>query len=622
MKTNSLVSLLSCLGLLIAQNLAHAGTFQSAANGGEYAPGEIIVKFKPNVSLTARSQTAKTYGAQAMQSFTHTPDWGVAKLPAGQTVTQALSLYANDPSVEYAQPNYIYHAMAQPSPTLDPDYGQLWAAKNTGQPINTGTYPSGFPVAGTPGDDMNLEAAWNVQTDCSSVTVAVVDSGVNYNSTDLAANMWNDPTGVYTLHGNNYAGGTLNDPMDYYGHGTHVAGIIGAVGGNGIGTTGVCWKASIMAVRVLDATGSGFTSDIIQGIDFASTHGAKIINMSLGGNGPFNQAWSDAITRAQTSGVLVVVAAGNSNSNNDAAPTTAAPSPQNWPCNFTQPNILCVAALDQNYALASFSNWGATSVDVGAPGTNIRSTWAGTTKMITDPLSSGWTLSSNTAVAGGGWGYFAPTGGSKYIATPNTAWGTRLYNAGTDDRVYKTFNLSAMAGANVVTLEVAAAINVKSGDFFKGSFNTTGGDPFQSGTQIFSATNMKTNLSTLDLGFDITGCISAMCSIGAQLLSSSTSTRDIGVAIPYFSIQSLTLNSNSYKTESGTSMATPEVAGVAALVWAHNPQYTYTDVANAIKQSGRSVTALAGKTTTGKAVDAMGALSYIAPPTGVSVIVQ
>jgi thermitase len=610
MKTTVLVSILSYFGMLLTQQPAQAAGFQSISAENQYASDEIIVKFKPYVTLSERSQTAQSFGAKSIQTLSNKSDLSVAKLPAGQTVTQALSVYANDPNVEYAQPNYIYHATAVPN---DPDYGQLWAAKNNGQSINTGTYPSGLPVIGTAGDDMNLEAAWNVQTDCSSAIVAVIDSGVNYNSTDLAANMWNGG-GASPLHGWNFVGTGSSDPMDYAGHGTHVAGIIGAVGNNSTGTTGVCWKASIMAVRVLDATGSGSTAGITQGIDFAVTHGAKIINMSLGGGG-FDQAFSDAITRAQTANVLVVVAAGNETTNNDVTPS--------YPCNFTQSNLLCVAALDQNYARATFSNWGANSVDVGAPGTNIRSTWAGSNITITDSLSAatgGWNFSSNTV--GGGWGYFAPTGGSKYIATPNTSWTTRLYNAGTDDRVYKTFNLSGMAGANVVTLSVAAAINVKSGDFFNGNFNTTGGDPFQSGTLIFSTTNMKTNLSTLNAGFDISNCISATCTIGAQLTSAAASTRDIGVAIPFFSIKSLTLNNTSYNTISGTSMATPEVAGVAALVWAHNPQFTYADVANAIKQGGRSVAALNGLTVTGKALDAMGALSYIAPPTGITVNVQ
>lgn len=602
-----IISSLAGITFLTTFMLAQASAASLPA--ASFVPNQILIEFKPNTAIAARSQIARVYGAQSIQSLANTSSWSVATLPTGQSVAQAVNLYANHPNVASVQPNYIYHTMAVPGPTPDPQYGQLWAAKNSGQLITTGTYPAGVPVAGTAGDDMNLEAAWNVQNDCSAVTVAVIDSGVNYNSTDLTANMWNGGLAA-PLHGWNFVGVGSNDPMDLNGHGTHVAGIIGAVGGNGIGITGVCWKASIMAVRAMDAAGSGNTASIIQSIDFAITHGAKIINMSLGGGGVFDAAYSNAITRAQNANVLVVAAAGNSNTDNDAVATPS------WPCNFTQPNLLCVAALDQNYALANFSNWGVSSVDVAAPGTNILSTWAGAHTVINDPLTAvagGWLGSSTT---GGGWGY-GLAGPGLTVPVP---WGIALYNAGTDDRAYKTFNL---VGANAATITVTAAANVANGDFLNANFKAAGGDPFVAGTNLFTITNAKDGfLATASPKLDISGCISATCSIGAQLLSAPTSARDIGVAVSAFSIDLLTLNSTSYNTIDGTSMATPQVAGVAALVWAHNPSFTYVEVANAIKDSGRALPSLAGKTVTGKAVDAMRALAYINKPSGIAVVVH
>lgn len=603
----TLVSLLTGLGLLLAQTLAFAGVAFPAATSNQYVQDQILVKFKPGVAASARAQIAQTYAAQAMQTLGSQPDWVLANLPAGLTVEQAVGDYHNDPNVEYAQPNYIYQALAIPT---DPQYGQLWAAKNTGQLITTGAYPQ---TTRTAGNDMSLESAWKVRTDCSTVVVAVVDSGINYKSTDLVANMWVGNVN----HGQNFAAdGAAGDPMDLNGHGTHVAGIIGAAANNGIAGVGVCWKASLMAVRVLDASGSGTTSTIISGIGYAVLNGAKMINLSLGGGGAFDRAFSDAITRAQTSNVLVVVAAGNDGVNNETTP--------HWPCNFTQTNLICVAALDQNYALANFSNWGATSVDVGAPGTNIYSTWAGTSAVITDftyggAAPTGWWLDSSTTT--GGWG----TTVSGLLRVPAASWGTAVYNASTDDRAYKTFDLT---GFNAAILEEYAAINVKNGDYFLVNYKSAGGDPSSftgsTGTVARAYTYQQDGSTYLYSSgkINITPCISATCSVGFQLLSDAITPKDIGVAMTNLSITTLTHNTTSYKTINGTSMATPEVAGVAALVWAHNPLYTYTDVVNAIKKGGRSISALSGKTTTGKAVDAMGSLAYINPPTGIVVGVQ
>jgi subtilisin family serine protease len=588
------------LGLLCIQAPAFAGTTPRAL-GNQFAQDQILVKFKPKVAATARTQMAQAYGAQAMQVVGNQADLVLAKLTAGQTVEQAVSAYKSDPNVEYAQPNYIYHALTVPN---DTQYGQLWGAKNTGQTVSG--------VTGTAGNDMNLESAWSLKTDCSSVVVAVVDSGVNYTSEDLVTNMW----AGNAKHGQNFAAdGAVGDPMDLNGHGTHVAGIIGAIGNNAKGGVGVCWQANIMAVRVLDASGSGSTSSIISGINYAVTNSAKIINMSLGGTNPFDQAYSDAITAAQTGNVLVVVAAGNDTQNNETTP--------HWPCNFTHANLICVAALDQNYALASFSDWGATSVDVGAPGTNIYSTWAGTNNstVITDldtPNVSpiGWS-------GNGGWAGTNDTSRS-YLVAPvpaaMTNWGTALYSDTVDARVYKDFNL---AGANSAVLEVYAAINVKSGDKFKINYMSTVGDPFAgSGTNVAELANYHDGSDLIPGKVVVTPCISTTCTIGFQLLGNNDGNTDLGVAVTLLQITTLTNNATSYNTISGTSMATPEVAGVAALVWAYNPLYTYADVANAVKNGGRSTAALNGKTTTGKAVDALGALTYINKPSGVAVVVH
>ncbi|MEX2198385.1 MAG: S8 family peptidase [Burkholderiales bacterium] len=444
--SRAIIVLAALAGVALALLQQVVAVSHEPLGGGVYVAGEVLVKFKPVSSAQDRIASVAALG-HAVVANLHQPGWVRVRIATGQSMGQVLATYHSDTRVAAAQPNYIYRNAAVPNDAL---YGQLWAFKNTGQIV--GATGSNVPMSGAAGNDMGLEPAWDHIADCSSVVVAVIDSGVNYTHQDLGSNMWDGGAG-FPNHGHDFVDND-NDPTDQSGHGTHVAGILGAVGNNGTGTTGVCQRTRIMAVRVLDHTGVGTTATTMQGIGFAVTHGARVINMSLVSSGGFDPALSDAITGAQNGDVVVIVAAGNEGRNNDLAGNAT------FPCAFTQPNLLCVAALDQNYALADVSNWGATSVDVGAPGTNILST----------------------------------------------------------------------SGVN--------------------------------------------------------------------------------------------LNSTSYGTMNGTSMASPEVAGLAAMLRAFNPRYTYADTVGAIKNGGRSVPALAGKTTTGKAVDVMSSLAYINPPTGLTATLQ
>jgi subtilisin family serine protease len=563
-----------------------------------YVPGEVLVRFKADATVQRR---VAAFAAQAHSAVAHLHDgWTHVRVRPGQNVDEALAAYAADPAVEYAQPNFIYRAALAPN---DPDYGQLWGFKNTGQTVTSAVQPPGGLYGGnnpgTAGDDVNIEPAWDVTTDCSGTVVAVIDSGVNYNHVDLAANMWNGGA-AYPNHGYDYVDGD-NDPMDTNGHGTHVAGIIGAEGNDGTGTTGVCWTARIMAVRVLNTEGAGTSAGILQGINFAVDRGAKVINMSLGGGGTPDPAYSAAITNAQTAGVVVVVAAGNEGRDNE---TTAV-----YPCNFTQPNLICVAALDQSFALASFSNWGATSVDVGAPGTNMLSTWAGTHTVTPEPIVSGW--------SGNMWGV-GSDGVNNYLINPSN-YGElgATYDASTDDRVWKTFDFS---GASAVTIDFSVAIDVNAGDWVRSACKASGGDPFSGGTNLDSASDVHTIGQLVPASLDVSACASATTTVGFQLQSNATMPKSYGVAISPLTITRLVLNAASYNTIDGTSMATPVVAGIATMLRAYNPQYTAADVVSAIVQGGRAVPSLATTTTSGKAVDAMQSLAYIHPPTGVAYV--
>jgi thermitase len=572
-----------------------------------YVADELLVQFKPGVVTTEQSQIISASGAKVMQRIGKQQRFSRIKLQKGQSLQQALAAYRADPNVEHVQPNYIYYTQTVPN---DTEYNQLWGLNN----------PNGY--------DVDAELAWEHIFNCSNVIVAVLDTGVDYTHQDLAPNMWDGSAAGYPYHGYDFVGESIfnsipdNDPMPMGAveeHGTHIAGTIGAIGNNSNGITGVCWQAQIMAVRVLDSAGTGLSSSIIAGIEFAVDHGAKVINMSLGFQGTFDTAFSNAISYARNNDVVVVVAAGNEGRNND---TTSF-----YPCNFTQANLVCVAALDQNYLLASFSNYGASSVDVGAPGVDIFSTVpAGQNINANDPKegitpwttnNGHWTTELCDFLVDG-----APTTVNTLV-NPSSwcdpAPGT--YVAVAIDNVYKTFDLGGSGGRAALFYQPFIETETNA-DYFFTAFDATGGDPFDGVNDNpllqFSGTNDTNNIYFIH---DLTLCRTTTCTIGFRLTSNSQ-VQLAGVGIPFLIISTLENGGNTYLTQQGTSMATPHVAGIAAMVRAYNPNYTYADTVAAIKQGGEYLGSLAGITSTSNAANAMGSLSYINRPTGVTAVVE
>ena len=242
------------------------------------------------------------------------------------------------------------------------------------------TTVSNDPQAGSLWGMTKIDAqdAWGISTGSKSVVVAVIDTGVDYTHPDLAANIWTNPNAgkdgfVGDVHGYNFVANT-GDCMDDNGHGTHVSGTIAAVGNNGLGVAGVNWSTSIMALKFLNSQGQGYLSDAVRAINYATmertTYGVnvRVMNASWGG-GSFSAAMQTAIQAAGNAGILFVAAAGNSASNNDVTPQ--------YPANYRLPNVISVAASDQNDNLAYFSCYGATTVDIAAPGVSIYSTLPG-----------------------------------------------------------------------------------------------------------------------------------------------------------------------------------------------------------------------------------------------------
>lgn len=327
--------------------------------GAEVVPGELVVGFDESTSPTDQRQTVNRAGGRIAESV-DLIDSAVVVTKGGRTTDEVAQELSQSTAVDFVEPNYVLKASRLPS---DAAFGRLWGLYNTGQ------------LGGKPGADINAPSAWDVATD-SDVTVAVVDTGIDYRHPDLDGNIWtnsretvdgrdDDENGyVDDVRGYDFVSGD-SDPSDDSSHGTHVAGIVGAEGNNVLGTVGVDWKVHLMPLKFLNADGEGNTADAAEAIEYAIDNGAKVINASWGGPA-FSAALFQAVKEAGDRGVLFVAAAGNDGVNADVSP--------DYPAAFDLPNVISVAASGPDDGLLDFSNYGRRSVDLAAPGDEIYST--------------------------------------------------------------------------------------------------------------------------------------------------------------------------------------------------------------------------------------------------------
>ena len=314
-------------------------------------------------------------------------DLQVLELPPGGDVPAHLDAYRRSGLVAFAEPDYYVTPALTPN---DPGFvnGDQWHLRNVGQ------------SGGTPGADIHAVDAWDTLSAATNVIVAMIDTGLLATHEDLVPNLWTNPGEipgngidddgdgiVDDVHGLNAFANTGNiaDPI---GHGTMVAGFIGAAANNGFGVAGVAWKVQLMMCRYIDDAGNGSVSDIIQCFDYARTKGAKVINASFVST-VYSSALHTAMSNCRTAGIVIVAAAGNTASNNDVTPA--------YPGSDTLDNVIAVAATDRFDALASYSSYGATSVDLGAPGSEIMST----TSWANDGYGSSSGTSFSTAIVSG-----------------------------------------------------------------------------------------------------------------------------------------------------------------------------------------------------------------------------
>lgn len=324
---------------------------------------ELIIGLRPGVDKTTLDVELAKLGLQKLRSFSIVSAVHVKIIDGGDMQAKIAAL-KSDKRFAYAEPNYALK-LFETTPN-DNMFTNQWALHNSGQ------------NGGVTNADIGALTAWGVSTGKGSVQVAVIDTGIDYNHTDLAANMWKNPGEIPgngidddnngyidDVYGYDFGAGDADPMDDLIGHGTHVAGIIGGVGNNGLGICGANWTVKLMALKIADNNGGLSLAAAVEAIEYAWKMGARVSNNSWGGYG-YSQVLYDAIKVAGESDHLFIAAAANDSLDNDTTPA--------YPASYDLDNIVAVAATDRKDALANFSNYGLTTVDLGAPGVDVVST--------------------------------------------------------------------------------------------------------------------------------------------------------------------------------------------------------------------------------------------------------
>jgi len=565
----------ACLGLLVLVPPAQAAS--------DAVPGELLVRFEEGIAGSERAD-ARADSDVSLKRQTRISGLQLVKAEPGQTVGQAIGELEADSRVAYAEPNSIVRPAAT---TNDPFLNTLW----------------GLDKIAAPG-------AWDVTRGSSSVLVAVTDTGVAYDHPDLAGRMWTNaaetPGNGTDDDNNGYVDDVRgwdaidgdNDPRDLEEHGTHVAGTIGAEGNNATGITGVAQDSRIMPIRVL-RPGGGTASALAEGFDYAGDMGADVVNASLSGEGRVRSVQDVVDAHPDT---LYVAAAGNDSVDVDNGASTR------WPCNFTSANLICVAATDQSDNRASFSNVGATSVDLGAPGVGVRSTVSASEELAgtrddfeaSDFLTrwtpaGGWARTDERA-AGGSWS-MTDSPGANYAANTDSEVRTATpYDLTGKQGCFLHYDLRLRTETNFDKLRVETSqdgVNWASRREFSGVPAAGAFAPYS--TYLFSD--------------------GAQPYVRFRLTTDGQGTNDDGAHVDNVRVlcKSSTYSDSNYKYFSGTSMAAPHVSGTAALVLSLRPSSTVAQLRAALLETGDPVAGLSGGTVTGRRLNAVGAVGHAGP---------
>ncbi len=611
----------------------------SLEKGSNYVPNEVLVKFKEG-SVDLKTQfgsdgsrsLAKAAGLSVENVFKK-GNISVLKSKKTETTGSLISKLKTNPEVEYVQPNFTYHLDS--IATNDTHRGLLWALENTGQVIDG--------VTGTNDADIDAPEAWAVNEGTNTSTiVAIIDIGVAYNHPDLIANMWD---GTNCKDENNASLGGCNHgydfenndktPMpdeDFYSildsHGTHIAGTIAAVKNNAKGVIGVAPNVKIMALKM---SASITTAEVVRAISFAKYNGAKIISASWGSNTAFSdQALYEAIRDFPG---LFIASAGNNSHNHDSGSS----GDRYYPSDFSVTsslgvglnNVIGVAATDQNDGLASFSDYGSSSIAVGAPGVNIYSSVA----VLADALDEGFESTTLPNLPAG----WTVGGTNNHWNTAYSDWWEENVLSPDPNQPYSnnastsvtspTIDLSGTAGA---TLNFYRYCNTEysdpettSSDYMALDISHDGGstftelDKWNEWTQDNEADPDEAIYPSYYLSeSDLTNSVK----IRFRWVTNATDSNYEGCWIDYLNLSKVSDGSDeTYNYMDGTSMATPHTAGLAGLVWGYNPSLTPAQVKNTVINTGDALSSLNNKTITGKRINAYNALNAFNPAIGYNI---
>jgi subtilisin family serine protease len=519
----------------------------------KYVSGEVLIKFRDSASRESKSRSlhsSKSHSEIKRSGIHH------LKLKKGETVQSAIDNYLADPDIEFAEPNYYRTVDAVPN---DTHFSKQWALESTG---GTLSIPGGT-IALVADADIDATDAWNIVTGASTVVVAVLDTGVDVGHADLAANIWNNIADSCTGGVDNDSNGFVDDckgwnfvdnnnsTVDHYGHGTNVAGVLGAVGNNNQGISGVAQSVSIMPLKVINNSGIGTVADIIAGVTYAKDNGAKVLNASFGG---YDWSYPEyAVFKAYCeSGGVVVASTGNDALSVDTHP--------NYPSGYDLDCIVAVAASSKDDELSSYSNYGTKSVDLAAPGDYIYTTRHSRGVVWSDNFDdadiSDWTPMFNN-------NWVASLGALKYSSSGTTP--SRMYSPSIDLTSHLAcglyFDLDYTLGANKLYVEA-------------------------NGSGAWGRLLIYTGSSggVVSVSYSLKNYIGGTVNIGFQT-NSSTAASSISIDNVEVRCSTALGGTGDYEFVNGTSFSAPLVSGAAALLIAQEPTIESWDTAWRVKFS-------------------------------------